>query len=176
MAMYKDKYRVETTRLPGWDYSSHGYYFVTICTKGHVHYFGDIVGGEMTLSDVGRVACDCWAAIPAHFPFAVVDESVVMPNHVHGIVIIPPHERASQSGKFGSQSRNLGSIIRGYKVGVKKGAIERGLMFDWQPRFYEHVIRSGESLGKIRNYIVTNPQRWETDEYNVGLRPLQRHL
>ncbi len=91
MTTYKDKYRVGTARLPGWDYSSHGYYFLTICTKGHVHYFGDIVGGEMTLSDLGRVARDCWTAIPEHFPFALVDERVVTPNNVHGIVIIPPH-------------------------------------------------------------------------------------
>jgi putative transposase len=167
MTLYRKKYRVETTRLGAWDYSSHGYYFVTLCTKGHRCCLGNVVAGEMVLLDLGHAAQDCWIAIPDHFPFATVDESVVMPNHVHGIVIIRPDEQPSQSSGFGPQSRNLASIIRGYKIGVKKYATEHGLLFDWQPRFYEHIIRSEESLGKIRTYIVTNPAQWETDEYNV---------
>jgi len=172
VTLYRNKYRVETARLPAWDYSSHGYYFVTICTKGKQYFFGDVLDATMVLSDLGRTACDCWAAIPEHFPLVTVDEFVVMPNHVHGIIIIRPDDRLPQSGAFGPQSRNLGSIVRGYKIGVKKYATEHGLSFDWQPRFYEHVIRDEESLGKIRNYIVTNPVRWEFDEYNIARRAL----
>jgi putative transposase len=165
MTLYRKKYRVETVRLGAWDYSSPGYYFVTICTAGKHCWLGDIVGAKMVLSDLGRAARDCWVAIPDHFPFVTLEESIVMPNHVHGIITIGPDKRPAKNGKFGPQSRNLGSIIRGYKIGVKKYATEHGLAFEWQPRFYEHVIRSEESLAKIKNYIVTNPARWEFDEY-----------
>ena len=125
MTMYRNRYRVETTRLAGWDYSSHGYYFVTICTEGKQCSFGDVVDAAMVLSDLGRAAHDCWAAIPDHFPAVTLDEAVVMPNHVHGIVIIRPHEGPAQSSAFGPQARNLASIVRGYKIGVKKYARER---------------------------------------------------
>jgi len=168
IATYRDRYRVETTRLPSWDYTSPGYYFVTICTRGQQHTFGEIVGAEMILSDLGKAANECWIAIPAHFPLVTTDAFVVMPNHMHGIIIIRPEDQPSRENAFGSQSGNLGSIIRGYKIGVKKYATERGLPFQWQPRFYEHIIRSRESLTRIREYIATNPQRWALDEYNAA--------
>jgi putative transposase len=172
MALYRKKYRIETARLAAWDYSSPGYYFVTICTAGKHCWFGDIVDAEIVLSDLGRAARDCWAAIPGHFPLVALEESIIMPNHVHGIVVIQPGRCPSQNSEFGPQSRNLGSIIRGYKIGVKKYATEHGSVFEWQPRFYEHIIRSGESLARIRNYIATNPARWEFDEYHS---PSTRH-
>ena len=166
MAVYRDRYRVETTRLPSWDYSSPGYYFVTICTKGWQYAFCEIVGAEMVLSDLGKSANECWIDIPRHFLFVTTDEFVVMPNHVHGIIIIRPEDQLSRQSRFGPQSGNLASVIRGYKIGVKKHATTHRLAFQWQPRFYEHIIRSQESLTRIREYIVTNPQRWEFDEYN----------
>jgi putative transposase len=166
MAMYRNKYRVETTRLAGWDYSSPGHYFVTVCTKSHEEYFGEVVGQEMVLSDLGRVARECWIAIASHFPFAAADAFVVMPNHVHGIVVITSEGPLSAGNAFGPQSGNLAAVVRGYKVGVKKYATAHGRVFHWQPRFYEHVIRNEGALARIRNYIETNPQRWEFDEYN----------
>lgn len=88
MTKYKDKYRVESTRLPAWDYRNAGWYFVTICTQGKVCYFGHIVDGEMQLSAIGEKAYQYFMVIPQHFPNATVDEFVIMPNHVHAIIII----------------------------------------------------------------------------------------
>src|SRR3989338_3115843 len=91
--LFKDKYRIESTRLPGWDYASSGFYFVTICTHERAHYFGDVLidNNGMTsvaLSNIGKIARDCWLDISNHFPNASLDEWVVMPNHVHGIIVI----------------------------------------------------------------------------------------
>ncbi|MBN1359476.1 MAG: hypothetical protein JW993_02740 [Sedimentisphaerales bacterium] len=172
MALYREKYRVETTRLASWDYSSRGYYFVTICTKAHENSFGEIVAGEMVRTNIGQAACECWQAIPRHFPFARPEDFVLMPNHVHGIVAIEQDGQAGGGNAFGPQSGNLAAIIRGYKIGVKKCATAQGVGFHWQPRFYEHIIRDQRSLEKIRHYIATNPQRWEFDEYNQAR---QRH-
>ena len=89
---YQNKYRIKTTRAPWWDYGSNAAYFVTICTKNKVHYFGEVVHGRMQLSDMGKIADDCWLAIPDHFPFVKLGNHVIMPNHTHGIIIIdkPP--------------------------------------------------------------------------------------
>jgi REP element-mobilizing transposase RayT len=85
---FKNKYRIASARLREFDYSTDGYYFVTICTKNHRHFFGEIADGEMRLSEMGKIAQKCWAEIPEHFPFVKLDEFVVMPNHIHGIIII----------------------------------------------------------------------------------------
>jgi REP element-mobilizing transposase RayT len=82
------KYRIPSARLPTWDYSSNATYFLTICTAGRQHYFGEILNSEMQLSKIGEYASKCWMEIPAHFPYFYLDESVVMPNHIHGIILI----------------------------------------------------------------------------------------
>jgi REP element-mobilizing transposase RayT len=174
MGLYKDKYRIDSTRLKDWDYSSDGHYFITICTRDKKCFFGDVEDGKVRLTSIGKVADGYWQEIPMHFPSVKLDEYVVMPNHVHGIIIITndnvetQHFASLQSkpNKFGSQSNNLASIIRGYKIGVKKWSTINGIYFAWQPRFYEHIIRNEESLEKIRKYILNNPIKWELDEYH----------
>lgn len=86
--LYKNKYRIESARLKNWDYSSDGYYFITICTRNRVHFFGTITNGIMVLSDMGNIADRFWREIPDHFPMVRLDKWVIMPNHVHGIVFI----------------------------------------------------------------------------------------
>ena len=88
MSLYKNKYRIETTRLKDWDYSSNGYYYVTICTKNREHYFGEIKDDAMMLSGTGMIAEKIWHEIPDHFPFVILDEFIIMPNHLHGIIQI----------------------------------------------------------------------------------------
>jgi putative transposase len=85
---YQGKYRIPSARLASWDYGSNAAYFITICTHNMVHAFGEVVDGRANLTLLGQAADECWRAIPEHFPFVVLDEFVVMPNHVHGIVII----------------------------------------------------------------------------------------
>ncbi|MBI4650145.1 hypothetical protein HY745_02450, partial [Candidatus Desantisbacteria bacterium] len=82
--LFKNQYRIKSTRLSNWDYSSNGYYFITICTHNREHYFGEI--GEITT--IGKIAQKYWLEIPNHFPFVILNEFVIMPNHIHGILII----------------------------------------------------------------------------------------
>ena len=81
-------YRVESSRLRGWDYAAAGYYFVTICTRDRECFFGNVVGDVMCLSAIGQVAQQLWAEIPSHFKHVSLDEYVVMPNHLHGILVL----------------------------------------------------------------------------------------
>ena len=85
---FRNKYRIPTTRLQNWDYSSNGYYFVTVCTKDKKEFFGEIANNEMCFSEIGKIVQKYWLEIPNHFPFVMLDEYKIMPNHVHGIVII----------------------------------------------------------------------------------------
>jgi len=121
-----NRHHRRSIRLSGYDYSQAGAYFITICTQDRACLFGDVVDGEMRLNDAGRVAQQCWRQIPAHFPNVELDEFVVMPNHVHGILVItdvgaknfsPLH--LTEQIPHGT-SRTIGSIIRGFKIGVIK--------------------------------------------------------
>ncbi|WP_422091031.1 transposase [Tenacibaculum ovolyticum] len=88
MDKFKNKYRISSTRLQNWDYGSNGAYFITICTKNREHYFGKIKNKEMQLTEVGKLAETYWMEIPEHFPFVTLGNFVIMPNHMHGILII----------------------------------------------------------------------------------------
>lgn len=177
MEKFKGKYRIPSARWATWDYGSNAAYFVTICTAGRTHDLGEIANGEMTLTPLGQAAADCWEAIPDHFPFVVLDGFVVMPNHVHGIIIIDkPVETQNLASlpqppqnRFGPQSKNLASIVRGYKIGVTKYARQHNLAFKWQARYHDHVIRNRGEYERIRKYIHENPQKWAEDRhYNTS--------
>ena len=88
MALFKDKYRIESIRLPGHDYSSPGAYFITICTHNRQYLFGEIVNNEMILNEYGEIANKYWYEIPKHYTNTQLDEYVIMPNHIHGIIFI----------------------------------------------------------------------------------------
>ena len=174
---FKGKYRIPSARWAAWDYGSNAAYFVTICVANRAHDFGAITNGEMNLSPLGQSALDCWNEIPAHFPFVELGEFVVMPNHVHGIVAINKPQTVETHvvetqylaslqrtrSRFGPQSQNLASIIRGYKIGVTKFARQNNLPFAWQARYHDHVIRNAAEQARIQQYILTNPQNWEKD-------------
>ena len=183
--LYKNKYRIGTTRLKNWDYSSTGAYFITICTKNYEHYFGEITDREMILSEIGKIVSDEWKKTPAirSDMNIEIDEFVIMPNHFHGIIIIGENKYNNLGNdcrdamprvsmpcipmcKITPQSKNLASIIRGFKSSVTLFARKQGIPFVWQPRFYEHIIRNEESLCEIRNYIFNNPLNWEKDKEN----------
>lgn len=176
--LFRNKYRISSARLQNWDYRWAAAYFVTICTHDRVHYFGDVIDGKMVLSELGTIAERYWADIPEHFPSVNLDAYVVMPNHVHGIVVInhvpndgqlieTPNlgvsincnrQTAAASEKWNPAS--LGVIINQYKriVTIKSRKINPG--FAWQSRFYDHIIRDGVSFDRIRAYIINNPRNW----------------
>jgi len=85
---YQNKYRIPSARLASWDYSCNGAYFITICTASREHYFGRIINGQPQLSPQGKIANEYWSQIPYHFQFVLLDAFVVMPNHIHGIIVI----------------------------------------------------------------------------------------
>jgi len=179
---YQNKYRVSSARLQNWDYGSNAAYFVTICTQNHHHYFGDVVDGEMQLSEIGKIAERFWREIPDHFPFVLLDVFVVMPNHVHGIIIINKDEDVAstvivETPKLGvstdtiAPQKNkwkpgtLGVIINQYKRICTINARKTDPNFAWQSRFHDHIIRSDKSYETIREYIFYNPAKWEEDKY-----------
>jgi len=170
---YKNKYRIETTRLPSWDYGANAPYFVTICTKNKRMFFGRIINNIIKLSPLGKIAQKYWLEIPKHFPFVELDEFIIMPNHIHGIIIInksiveTQHVASLHKNKFGPQSQNLASIVRGYKSGVTMYARKNNIEFDWQPRYYDHIIKNYKSWERIQQYILQNPNNWLNDEYQV---------
>ena len=159
ISQFKNEYRVESFRLSNRDYGANGWYYVTIKTKKGNHYFGQIQHAHMTLNELGRIVEKCWQEIPQHYPFVILDKFVVMPNHIHGIIVIdkPQYDvtvemqdfaslqnrniTPIQTNKFGPQSQNLGAIIRGFKIGVTKYARNNGIPFNWHPRFHDRVLR-----------------------------------
>ncbi len=172
--LFRKTYRIPSARATWWDYGQNGVYFITICTHNREHYFGKVIADEMQLSDIGRIASECWMQIPYYFPFVTLDAFIVMPNHVHGIIIIDKDKPSTSDteNKFQPQSQNLASIVRGYKTGVTIKARNIHADFKWQPRFHEHIIRNGTSYNIIADYIVNNPLRWAKDKFH----PDAQHL
>ncbi len=172
-------------RLKEYDYSQNGLYFITICTRNSECIFGEIVEGEMVLTDAGRITRQCWLCIPEHYPDSKLHEYVVMPNHVHGIIQIyketvgvqdlepknKPKVRVQNFEPLQNKYQkiipgSIGSIIRGFKVGVTKWFRQNKKVFNvWQRNYYEHVIRNERSYYEISEYIMNNPAMWLDDKY-----------
>lgn len=179
--LFKNKFRIESARREGWDYSQSGHYFITICTKNKNKFFGDIIGGKMELSEIGKIAVKYWLEIPKHFSFIVLDEFVVMPNHVHGIITIDYGDdgrdealprlymgKYPQMSKISPKSKSLPVIIGSFKSVVTKTINQKYPKnnFAWQERFYDHVIRNERELNNVKNYILNNPGKWHLDRNN----------
>ena len=169
-----------SVRIPAFDYAASGAYFVTLVTYARAQLFGKLAGEEMQLSAIGEFAQGCWREIPEHFSNAELGAFVIMPNHVHGIIIL--HERAERaaisSPPVGAQHAaplrprvepgSLGAIVRSYKSAVTRAI---GLQFGgtrhiWQRSYYEHVIRDDEDWSRIHLYIEDNILNWAQDEEN----------
>ncbi|MFZ2189428.1 MAG: hypothetical protein WA057_02085 [Candidatus Magasanikiibacteriota bacterium] len=260
---FKNKYRIPSSRLDGYDYSQNGNYFITICVHEKQHYFGEVVNGKMKLSPLGLVAQKCWQEIPGHFHHVCLDEFIIMPNHVHGIININ-HGLASRFGEcheccqwdkkrwghfkndahcntnidvkktsvddidgamsvcgvtwdggvasvetlqcnvstptnktthistqtptrqtstlnttnnaittefmssISPKSGSLSTIVRSYKSAVTKTINGQCpyIKFQWQSRFYDHIIKNEIALHNIRAYIRNNPAKWWRDRNN----------
>ncbi|MBM3132449.1 MAG: hypothetical protein FJZ95_05390 [Chloroflexi bacterium] len=164
-----DKHHRRSIRLKGYDYAQSGAYFVTICTREKELYFEDAA--------IKSAAMDCWLTLPDHFPNAMLDEFVVMPNHVHGLLVLS--SRVSVGAQNFEPLRNtyqhiipksLGSIIRTYKSAVTTWCRNNDHdYFGWQRNYHERIIRSEPELNEVRQYITNNPIRWEEDENHPGI-------
>lgn len=149
---FRHKYRIETTRLNGYDYSKPGNYFITICTKDREQLFGEVIDEKVKLSETGKIVSDCWYDLPNHYPNIILDEFIVMPNHIHGIIII--HNSPDKKSKHG-----LSEFIRAFKSFSSRRINELTKSYIWQPRFYDRIIRSDNELDRIRLYIKNNPKK-----------------
>jgi REP element-mobilizing transposase RayT len=173
-------HRRRSIRLKGYDYTRAGAYFVTICTKDRTCLFGDVADGVMRLNQMGHIVRQCWLAIPEHFPHVLLDEFVVMPNHVHGIIVIMAthivgarHAVPQQFGKPEQFAKpvpgSIPTIVRSFKsAATKRINHHRGTPGApvWQRDYFEHIIRNDESLNRIREYILNNPLQWALDREN----------
>ena len=172
-------------RLENYDYSQLGAYFVTICVKDRIERFGEIIDDRMHLSEQGRIAQYEWNNLSRRFPGIELDHYVIMPNHVHGILIrtqrIKPPIRDEPSSVISHttgilrtqridpmRSQKLHEIMRTFKAVVScrihKSATPE---FAWQREYYDHIIRNQQQLDRIRTYIINNPTTWRKD----SLRP-----
>ncbi len=174
MTLFKNKYRIESFRLKNWDYRNAGAYFITICTKNRAHYFGEIADREMQLSEIGKIVENEWIKTPEIRPDMNLKqgEFVVMPNHFHAILIIGQNEyniqpdRGEYNNQFGPQSKNVSSIIRGFKSAVTMASRMIYPDFGWQSKFHDHIIRNHGEYLRIENYIINNPKNWKEDKFN----------
>jgi len=217
---YKNKYRIKSARLEGYDYSNAGLYFVTICTFNREHYFGEIINNKMELTNVGVIADLLWYEIKNHSKNIKLHQFVVMPNHIHGIIEIldggdniktdadtvetmhasslhptassqhptassnpkqssnpilttasskkmesPSPSKKQQMSNISPKSGTLGRIIGSYKSAVTRNVHRLGFDFNWQSRFYDHIIRNNKDYQRISDYIKNNPYQWMEDRF-----------
>src|SRR6266700_5785077 len=176
--------RRKQIRLRGYDYAFPGVYFVTICSAGKRPVFGSIRGESVVLSHEGEIVRSEWIALPERFSRLVLDEFVIMPNHLHGVLAFVGHAGgASPSPTTGntttkpggaasggvSPSPTLFEAIGAFKsistIKVNRLLGRRGVPL-WQRSYYEHIVRTGEDLRKIQRYILENPLMWSLDPEN----------
>jgi len=155
-------------RLRGYDYSHPGAYFLTICKHKYGSAFGEILDGKMKLNECGHIISACWHNLPEYHPHVTLNAFIVMPNHVHVIVVI--NRVDSESAPVGSgEQRSLFEIVRVFKTSSSRRINKvRGTVGSpvWQRSYWEHIIRNQEEFNRIHEYIIANPRRWHLDREN----------
>ncbi len=160
--MNKEYPKRKSIRLKEYDYSKEGYYYITVCTKNKELYF--------KTCEIKDIVHNCWIKIPDYFKNVGIDEFVIMPNHLHGLLIID--KKLCQINELNKNidmkhKPTIGEIIRYFKARTthimrKNNSSE----FSWQRNYYEHIIRNEKELNRMRKYIIDNPLKWELDKYN----------
>lgn len=149
----------KSPRLKDYHYAEQGAYLVTICTHQRLHLFGQIKNDKCVLTELGEIAKNHWLQIITHYDHITLDEYVIMPNHIHGIIFI------GLSGKS-----TLGVIIGAYKAGVTRQAHQIGYGDSpiWQGRYHDHIIRNEADYLRVKSYVIENPSRWQDDTFYSG--------
>lgn len=174
---FQNKYRIESARWQQWDYRWAGAYFITICTHQREFSFGKIENKTMYLSHAGVLADVFWYEIKKHAHDVELGPFTVMPNHIHGILILTRdcsgHAGLSDPDKtIGEQrfqhpgSNSVSSLLGSYKSVVSYHAHRLGIAFGWQSRFHDHVIRDEAEYERIAGYIIDNVANWEKDKFH----------
>ena len=175
-----DIHHRRSRRLKGYDYSQAGAYFITVCTRNRECLLGDVIDGVMALNDAGRVVEEEWMKSADIRKEIELDAFVIMPNHIHGIIVIDGRgtaRRAPTCERFGQPTvGSIPTIVRAFKSACTKRINDmrnaRGTPV-WQRNYYEHVIRNEDDLDRIRQYIADNPVCWAEDENNPDNIPAQ---
>ncbi len=174
-------------RLQGYDYSRDGWYFITICIKNRIECLGKIKNEKMKYSRYGDIVLNFWQEIPDHYKNAFLDQWVIMPNHIHGIIVIENSSAAARTEQYVgtdhcsvptycsvrtvNNRKNYGflsKIVKSFKE-ISLKTIRKNYNdyeFSWQRSFYDHIVRNEKSLNNIRRYIYYNPPKWELDRNN----------
>ena len=168
MSLYKNKYRIESARLTGWDYSGNGCYFVTICTRNRQCFFGTVIKGQMQLSAIGRIVAEEWGKTAEIRSSIELDQWVIMPNHFHAIVILKSESTGAKTsyppisnGLPQLKSNSLGALVGQFKSACTRRIWAMGHQeFAWQPRFHDRIIRDEIAFGRVQDYIANNPKKW----------------
>lgn len=190
----------KSIRLRGYDYSQAGAYFVTICTADRQCTLGSVAGSLARPSAIGSIVAECWNRLPQHFSRVLLDAFVIMPNHLHGIIVLEGRGEALEGGDAaalsstalsprtvgasppnaspllprGTAEGSLGAIVQSFKSVSTRRINDlhgaRGTPF-WQRNYYEHVVRNDHDLDEIREYIANNPLKWELDQYHPERKP-----
>ena len=195
-----DIHHRRSIRLKGFDYSQAGAYFVTVCTQNRQYLFGEISENKIRLNDAGRMIRTIWEGLSNRFPSIALDQFVVMPNHVHGIIMLidsihrrgescirpNPHNRPNQGDHkdrpYGTWAGTIGRIMQTFKstttheyiIGVRQYGWFSFPGKLWQRNYYEHIIHNEAELNRTRQYICDNPLNWETDEENPDRKSVSR--
>lgn len=174
-------YERKVNRFRKFNYSQASWYFVTICTKNKEMFFGAIVEGRMVLSHVGKIASKYLDEIPKHFPEIKIDDYILMPDHIHAIIVIQNinnivgnNDRCSLQNNINCHHRNmelLPKIISQYKSSVSRNMRKEhnDFQFGWQRSFYDRIIRNEKEYYAIRQYIRDNPVNWEEEVDNLDV-------
>ena len=166
------KQRRRAIRLRDYDYTTPGSYFVTITAVDRTCLFGDITDGEMRLNDAGRIVQTVWRELPSHYPHVPPDAYIVMPNHIHGIIVLSDRNDVGAGFKPAPTRHGIPEIVRAFKTFSARRINEMRCtprVSIWQRNYFEHIIRSEESLNRIRQYILDNPARWDFDRENPAV-------
>ena len=174
-----------TMRLPGYDYAQEGAYFITICTHQRACLFGEVTDGEMALNEIGKIAQDEWLRSATVRAEVVLDAFCVMPNHLHGVVMIRRDVSAAVVGATGRSPlqsernrvphacgpgrRSLGALIAGFKAAATRRINEARStpgQAIWQRGYYDRIIRDDDELAGITEYVLGNPRSWTADREN----------
>ncbi len=208
MALFKNKYRIESARAHWWNYGGAGAYYITICTYNKDHNFGEIsmvdvtsnplhvvtmlhvetrhalslpepepqpqYKNKMNLSNCGVIADVLWYQIPHHAKNVELGAFVVMPNHIHGILILTEDSEIGLTkyadeetiSRFQNQGKNtISSIVGSYKSAVTNNANRLEFTNGWQAKFHDHIIQNDQEYQRINDYIESNVQNWKEDRF-----------
>jgi len=174
MRFNPDIHRRRSVRLKRWDYASRGAYFVTVCAHGRECVFGEVRSGRVVLNGADKIVESAWNDLPLHYPRVELDVFVVMPNHVHGILIIgrglsvgARHASPLRKMPRGPKRGSVGAIVGSFKSAATRrvNTLRKtpGLPL-WQRNYYEHIIRGEAEINRAREYVLHNPLKWLEDE------------